>query len=71
MDRGLGDQPRPRYRPEVGSRAMNRILTGQDLDGGWITVQDGIYRYAVAQTGGMLKRPVPFEHFATEVYWED
>lgn len=57
--------------PEVGSRMMTRILTGQDLAEGWIVVQDSVYRYAVAQTGGMLVRSVLFDYLATEVCWED
>lgn len=56
--------------PEVGSRMMTRVLTGQDLDGDWVVVQDGVYRYAVAQQGLMLVRSVLFEYLATEVYWE-
>jgi hypothetical protein len=57
--------------PEVGSRMMTRLLTGQDLVDAWIVVQDGVYRYAVAQTGGMLVRSVLFNYLATEVCWED
>jgi hypothetical protein len=57
--------------PEVGSRMMTQMLTGQDLTEGWIAVQEGVYRYAVAQTGGMLVRSVLFEYLATEVCWED
>ncbi len=57
--------------PEVGSRMMTRVMTGQDLFDGWIIVQDGVYRYAVAQTGAMIVRTVLFEYLATEVYWED
>ena len=56
--------------PEVGSRMMTRMLTGQDLIKGWIVVQDGTYRYAVAQTGGMLVRSVLFEYLVTEVRWK-
>jgi hypothetical protein len=56
--------------PEVGSRMMTRVLTGQDLVHGWVMVQEGIYRYAVAQTGGALARTVLFEYLATEVNWD-
>jgi hypothetical protein len=55
--------------PEVGSRMMTRVVTGQDLAGGWVVVQDGVYRYAVAQDGGMLVRSVLFEYLGTEVRW--
>jgi len=55
--------------PEVGSRMLTRVLTGQDLDGTWVVVQDGVYRYAVAQDGGIMVRSVLYEYLATEVYW--
>jgi hypothetical protein len=57
--------------PEVGSRMMTRVITGQDLRGGWVVVQDGIYRYAVMQVGGMLVWSVIAEYLATEVYWDE
>jgi hypothetical protein len=55
--------------PEVGTRMMMRIITGQDLDGSWVTVQDEIYRYAVCQAGTMLVRSVLWECLAAEVFW--
>ena len=57
--------------PEVGSKMMTRVVTGQDLSGPWVVVQDGVYRYAVAQVGRLLVRTVLFEYVATEVYWDD
>ena len=57
--------------PEVGSRMLTRRMTGQDLSDGWVVVQDGIYRYGVAQHGVMLVRSVLFEYLATEVYWTE
>lgn len=57
--------------PEVGSRMMTRLVTGQDLRDGWVIVQDGVYRYGVAQSGGILVRSVLFEYLATEVRWDD
>lgn len=57
--------------PEVGSRMLTRAMTGQDLSDGWVVVQDGIYRYGVAQHGVMLVRSVLFEYLATEVYWTE
>jgi hypothetical protein len=57
--------------PEVGSRMMTRVMTGQDLTGSWVIVQDGVYRYAVAQHGGMRVKSVMFEYLATEVCWGD
>ncbi len=55
--------------PEVGSRMLTRVVTGQDLSGSWVIVQDGIYRYAVVQQGLILVRSVLFEYLATEVLW--
>lgn len=57
--------------PEVGSRMLTRVMTGQDLSGAWVIVQDGVYRYGVEQQGVMLVRSVLFEYLATEVYWSD
>lgn len=57
--------------PEVGSRMMSRVMTGQDLRDGWVIVQDGVYRFGVAQSGGILVRSVLFEYLATEVWWDD
>lgn len=56
--------------PEVGSRMMTRYITGQDMGNGWVVVQDGVYRYAVFQTGTMTVRSVIWGYLATEVYWE-
>lgn len=61
-------EPGPGW-PEVGSRMLTRVVTGADLAGGWVVVQDGVYRYAVAQDGGMTVRAVLFEYIATEVRW--
>jgi hypothetical protein len=57
--------------PEVGSRMMSRILTGDDLRDGWVIVQEGVYRYAVSQSGAMLVKMMLFEYLAAEVYWAD
>ena len=56
--------------PEVGSRMMTRVLTGQDLEDAWVVVQDDVYRYAVVQNGTLRVRSVIWEYLATEVYWE-
>ncbi len=56
--------------PEVGSRMMTRIATGLDMDGGWVVVQDGIYRYGVDHTDGLRVRSIVWEYLATEVIWE-
>ena len=57
--------------PEVGSRMMSRLLTGDDLQDGWVIVQEGVYRYAVSQSGAMLVKMMLFEYLAAEVYWSD
>lgn len=67
---GLDDEGELAAWPEVGSRMMTRVLTGQDMDGGWVVVQEGIYRYAVQQTGGLRVRSVLSEYLATEVQWQ-
>ncbi|EMD2998652.1 hypothetical protein VQZ99_001772 [Salmonella enterica] len=56
--------------PEVGSRMMTRVMTGQDLDNGWVNVQDDIYRYVVFQQGILTVRSVIHNYLATEVVWE-
>ncbi len=56
--------------PELGSRMMTRVITGQDLSCGWIIVQDGVYRYAVMQDDGIRVKTVIQEYLATEIRWE-
>jgi hypothetical protein len=56
--------------PEVGSRMMTRMLTGEDMHGDWVVVQPGSYRYSVQQNGGLRVRSVWAEYLATEVQWE-
>ncbi|MGR9556487.1 hypothetical protein ACU8MG_25445 (plasmid) [Rhizobium leguminosarum] len=55
--------------PEVGSRLMTRLLTGEDLDEGWIVVQEGVYRYSVNQFGGLGVRIVMREYLGAEIIW--
>lgn len=55
--------------PEVGSRMLTRVVTGHDLQNGWVAVQDGVYRYAVMQDGLMTVRMVIREYLAAEVSW--
>lgn len=55
--------------PEVGSRMMARVLTGQDMRDGWVIVQDGVYRFRLQQRSGIVVRSVLFEYLATEVHW--
>ncbi|MCR9254684.1 MAG: hypothetical protein NXI16_01140 [Alphaproteobacteria bacterium] len=55
--------------PEVGSRMMTRVFTGQDMEDGWIVVQDGVYRFAVAEDDGFAVKIVLREYLAAEVIW--
>jgi hypothetical protein len=58
--------------PEVGSRAMRRlIIAGKDVvDEGWIEVQSQQYRYFVVAEGAVLVRIVISEYLACEVIWD-
>ena len=66
---GLDDEGDIAAWPEVGSRMMTRVCTGQDMNDGWVVVQKGIYRYAVQQTGNLRVRSILSEYLATEVQW--
>ena len=59
--------PNPSYFPEVGSRAMQRLIE----DGpGWIVAQPNNYRYlTVAAAGQIIVRFVIREYLACEVIW--
>jgi hypothetical protein len=65
----VGEPGGPAFWSEVGSRMMTRMLTGEDMSGSWVIVQEGVYRYAVSQSGGILVRSVLSEYLAAEVYW--
>jgi hypothetical protein len=67
---GLGEEGSLAAWPEVGSRMMTRVATGLDMDGNWVIVQDGTYRYAVDDKDGLRVRSVIWEYLATEVCWE-
>lgn len=56
--------------PELGSRMMTRLLTGADMIGPWIIVQQGIYRYSVEQAECLRVRIAVFEYLACEIEWE-
>jgi hypothetical protein len=58
--------------PEVGSRAMQRILvTGTDaLDEGWFVVQEGNYRFRTNQSNGLTVKIVLREYLGCEVVWD-
>lgn len=55
--------------PEFGSRAMQRLFNGECGPGGWLTVQHGVYRFAVDD--GPRVRIVVREYLAAEVSWAD
>lgn len=54
--------------PEVGSRLMTRLATGDDMrPDGWVIVQPNVYRFAVMDHGQFIVRNVIREYLATEV----
>jgi hypothetical protein len=58
--------------PEVGSRAIQRllILDADVYSEGWITVQDGNYRFHVSDENGTAVKIVLREYLACQVVWE-
>lgn len=57
--------------PEVGSRMMVRVTTGEGLaNGGWIEVEPARYRYALDWTSGVSVKMVLWDYLAAEVRWE-
>jgi len=57
--------------PEVGSRLMTRLVTGDDMrTDGWVIVQPDVYRFAVMDNGQFVVRTVIREYLATEVIWD-
>jgi len=57
--------------PEVGSRAMQRmVVAGDAVSGpGWIDVQEGQYRYLAVAHAAVMIRFVVGEYLACEVIW--
>jgi hypothetical protein len=57
--------------PEVGSRSMQRLfVAGPDLfREGWVTVQDGNYRFYTSQENGLAVKIVLREYLACQVNW--
>lgn len=58
--------------PEVGSRAMQRVLVaGTDaFDEGWLVVQEGNYRFRTSQANGLTVKIVLREYLGCEVVWD-
>ena len=58
------------FLPEAGSRAMQRLFEGHDMDeSGWITVQKDRYRFLASIADGICIRMVLSEYLACEVVW--
>lgn len=57
--------------PELGSRAFMRLFAsnGDGYGDGWITVQDGRYRYLVGQTQGNFVHIALSEYLACRAAW--
>lgn len=57
--------------PEVGSRAMQRLVEGYPGDRpGWVVVQEGRYRYMAGVEDGRVVRMVLSEYLGCEAVWE-
>jgi len=56
--------------PEVGSRAMQRLVSGDDLVNGWVVVQAFRYRYQATFAGSVHIRMVLRDYLAAEVVWD-
>ncbi len=69
MRKGFETPPDTGLWPEVGSRAMHRIVVGAEGEYPWIQVQPERYRYLVA-SGPMTVRIVIAEYLAAEVGWD-
>jgi hypothetical protein len=59
--------------PEIGSRAFVNLIVADDvtydLESGWNILQQGRYRYMVAQPGETIFRIVLSDYLAAEVVW--
>jgi hypothetical protein len=57
--------------PEVGSRAMQRLLVVDEAySEGWVHVQERRYRYMAVGAGSVMVRGVLSEYLAYEVIWD-
>ncbi len=57
--------------PEVGSRAMQRLVKGTDVSpSGWLCVQPERYRYNASLGSGIDVRIVLHEYLACHVHWK-
>src|SRR5438876_6029031 len=56
--------------PEVGSRAMQRLVVGGiGREAAWIDVQEGLYRFQASPADGVEIRIVINEYLACRVHW--
>lgn len=56
--------------PEVGSRLLQRLVSGDDMAAGWTIVQLGVYVFAVFEDDdGVVARSIIREYLLTEVRW--
>ncbi|RLU01681.1 MAG: hypothetical protein D9N14_02510 [Ketobacter sp.] len=57
--------------PEVGSRAMQRMISGQDINhAGWIIVQPNTYRYVTSSSGAEIEVKIAIsEYLGCIVKW--
>jgi hypothetical protein len=58
--------------PEVGSRAMQRLLLwdADTFTEGWLAVQEGNYRFRTSQANGLTVKIVLREYLGCEVVWD-
>jgi hypothetical protein len=65
--------PESVFWPEIGSRAFVNLIVGGDAkydpESGWNILQEGRYRYLVAQPGETIVRIVLSEYLTAEVVW--
>ena len=71
IDAFENDQNEVAVWPEVGSRAMHRLLVADDnaFSEGWLNIQPDRYRYKVTLESGLRVRIVLREYLACEVLW--
>ncbi|MCL2246958.1 MAG: hypothetical protein FWC10_07595, partial [Lentimicrobiaceae bacterium] len=65
--------PAPTLCPEIGSRAMHRMLivdNGSQIFHDWITIQNGMYRYHASLSNNIHIRIVIQDYLACDVIWE-
>lgn len=71
LDAFKNDQNDVAVWPEVGSRAMHRLLIADDnaVSGGWLNIQPNRYRFRVTVDSGLRVKMVLREYLACEVLW--